>query len=501
MTSEPRGHEPDSSSNLATSNDFTPRSMTPVRSDGPAWEPPPPVARPAASFAAIVVLLIVFFVGVGVGSTGVLGRVAGAAPSVSGGPSASSQPVASAGRIAGSGAVGAVPSNAPQDFDLFWQALDVIEKNFVGRADVDPKQLTYGAIRGMVEALGDTGHSVFLTPDEAQAEQNALDQNVVGIGVLLGQRDNQTIVASVVPGSPAQQAGLKAGDIIAAVDGQDVTGLAPDELAAKVRGDAGTSVTVTVQRPSTGERLDFTIVRQQIKFPSVSWTMVPGTSIGLLRMSQFAAGSADELQAARDAAIAGGASSLILDLRGNPGGYVDQAVKATSEFLHGETVYVRETADGQKIAVATDDSVSSTDLPLVLLIDKNTASSAEIMSGAIKSAGRAPLVGETTFGTGTVLLPFTLSDGSVVRLAVERWLTPDGDLIFGKGITPTDPVTLGPNDVPVEPDELSSVAPENLATITDTQLLLAIDLAGGPAYSPPPGLSSLPPTVPPSTSP
>jgi carboxyl-terminal processing protease len=480
--------------------------MAAVRAAGPAWEPPPPVARPAAGFAAIILVLVVFFVGVVVGSTGVLGRVAGAATAGSGvssvtrASSATAQPAGGTEPV-GSTVAGSQPSDAPPDFDLFWQALDVIEKNFVGRADVDPKQLTYGAIRGMVDALGDTGHSVFLTPDQAQAEQNALDQNVVGIGVLLGQRDNQTIVASVVPGSPAQQAGLKAGDVIVAVDGQSVAGLAPDELAAKVRGEAGTSVTVTIQRPATGEQLDFTIVRQQIKFPSVSWTMVPGTNIALLRMSQFAAGSADELQAARDAAIAAGANSLILDLRGNPGGYVDQAVKATSEFLHGKTVYVRQTADGQTIPVLTDDSVSSTDLPLVVLIDANTASSAEIMSGAIKSAGRGPLVGETTFGTGTVLLPFTLSDGSVVRLAVERWLTPDGELIFAKGVTPTDPIALAPNDVAVEPDDLRNVAPDQLSTITDTQLLRAIDLAGGPKYSPPPGLASPPATVSPATSP
>ncbi len=383
----------------------------------------------------------------------------------------------------------------PADFGVFWEALDVIQKNFVGRADIDPTTLTYGAIRGMVEALGDTGHSVFLTPDQAHAEQNALDQNVVGIGVLLGEKDGQSVIVSVVPDSPAAQAGLKAGDVITAVDGQSTVGVPPDQLVDQVRGEEGSQVTVTVQRPSTGEKLDFTITRAKIKFPAVSWTMVPGTDIALIRYSQFSAGSADELIAARDQALADGATSIILDLRGNPGGYVDEAVKASSAFLDGGTVYIRETADGQHIPVPTDDSVTATDVPLVVLIDNNTASSAEIMSGALQDAGRAQLVGETTFGTGTVLLPFTLSDGSVVRLAIERWLTPNGDLIFGKGITPTDEVSLGPTDVPIEPGDLSSVTSDQLGSITDLQLLKAISLLGGPTFTPAPA-SNVPSAAP-----
>ena len=174
----------------------------------------------------------------------------------------------------------------------------------------------------------------------------------------------------------------------------------------------------------------------------------------------------------------------MLDLRGNPGGYVDEAVKSSSLFLHDKVVYISETADGQRTPVNTDNSIPSTDVPMVVLIDNNTASSAEIMAGALQAAGRAQLVGETTFGTGTVLLPYTLSDGSVVRLGVERWLTPNGDLIFGKGITPTVEVTLGPNDVPIEPGDLGALSPDQLSSITDLQLLKAIELLGGPAITP-----------------
>ena len=438
--------------------------------------PPPPAPRAASSIAGLVLLVVVFVIGIAVGSSGVLGRAPSAPGSSPSGPGPSGQP----------GSSPATGSGAPFNFDLLNQALSVIGQNFVGRANVDPTTLTYGAIRGLVEALGDTDHTVFLTPAQAQAEQSALDQNVVGIGVLLGTKDGQPVIVSVVPQSPAQAAGLKAGDLFVSVNGQDVSSATPDQIVTQVRGDAGTTVQITIERPSTGERLDFSIVRAKITVPSVSWTMVPGTTVALIRLSQFAAGSANELLAARDAALGQGATAIILDLRGNPGGYVDEAVKAASEFLHGKTVYIRELADGSHVPVMTDDSVASSDVPLVLMIDNNTASSSEIMSGAIKSAGRAPLVGDTTFGTGTVLLPYTLSDGSVIRLAVERWLTPDGELIFGKGITPTNPVALGPSDVPIEPSDLQGLPADQLDTISDTQLLAALQLAGGPTISPVP---------------
>jgi carboxyl-terminal processing protease len=461
-------NDPDPTSVATT---FAP--VAPSTPDMTPWTPPPPTSHPARSIAALVLLIVVFVIGVAVGSTGALGHPAAIGGTV--GTPVPGQQTPAPGQSAAPGTLNST---------LISEAIDVIQKNFVGRADLDPTTLTYGAIRGIVQALGDTGHSVFLTPEQAQAEQNALDQNVVGIGVLLGEKDGQTVIVSVVPDSPAQKAGLKAGDMIVSVDGQSTEGLSPDVLVEQVRGDEGSQVTVTVDRPSTGERLDFTITRERIKFPSVSWTMVPGTTIADIRFAQFAAGSADELLAARDAALAAGATSIILDLRGNPGGYVDQATKSASEFLKDKVVYIRETAAGEKIPVETDDSISATDVPLAVLIDNNTASSAEIMSGALQAAGRAPLIGETTFGTGTVLLPFTLSDGSVIRLAIERWLTPSGELIFGKGITPTDEVALGPDDVPIEPSDLSSMTPDQLNQITDLQLIKAIELLGGPTITP-----------------
>ena len=340
--------------------------------------PPPPVARPAASLAAVLVLVLVFFVGLAVGQSGILSPASTPSTPVAVVPTPGSP----------SGPLPSMPASAPANFDLFWQALDTIRQNYVGRSDLTDQQITYGAIKGMVDALGDTAHSVFLTPEAVQAENESLNGSVVGIGVLLGQKDDQIVVISVIPDSPASKAGIRTGDAIVSVDGTSTTGLAPEEVAPKVRGDAGTPVQIQLERPSTGETLDLSVVREELHFPAVSWSMVPGTNTAMLRMVQFSTGSAAELKAARDAATAAGATSFILDLRGNPGGYVGEAVDSASLFLDHKTVYIRELADGQRIPVQTNDQIPATDAPLVVLIDQGTASSAEIVSAAIKSAGQ-----------------------------------------------------------------------------------------------------------------
>lgn len=436
------------------------------------FEPTPPAPRAAASIAAVLLIALTFIVGVVVGQTGLLGGGVSAQPgptsSAAPQPGASSQPS----NIPGASQV----PNPPANFDLFWEALETIRNNYVGRGELDETELTHGAIRGLVEALGDTGHSVFLTPEEVASEQNALGGNVVGIGVIVGRHENAAVIVSVISEGPAQVAGMLAGDEFLEVDGQLVVGLETDEVAALIRGEEGTPVSVTVNRPSTGERLTFDMVRAQIRVPAVGWAMIPGTDTALLKLVQFSARSAEELRQARDEAIAAGAQSLVLDLRGNPGGFVDQAVDSASLFLPEGTVYVRELADGERIPVPTNPSIEATDLPLVVLIDNNSASSAEILAGSLASADRAQLIGETTFGTGTVLLPFGLPDGSSIRLAVERWLTPDEELIFGRGITPDEEVVLPTDGAPIEPDELRDLDPSALPSITDSQLLRALEI-------------------------
>ena len=430
----------------------------------PSTPPQPPAPKASTGLAAVLLLLLVFVVGLAVGQSGVLAP--GAVPTS---PPVGVGPTPAPGSTAN-------PSGAPADFGLFWDALSTVRENFVGRDDITDQQITYGAIRGMVEALGDTGHSVFLTPEAVQAENESLGGNIVGIGVLLGERDDRVVIISVIGGGPADRAGIRAGDAIILVDGQPVAGLAPEEVAPKIRGDEGSTVNVTLERPSTGERLELDIVREKLTFPAVSWSMVPGTNIALIRMVQFSTGAAEELKAARDEAVAAGATSVVLDLRSNPGGFVDEAVRSASLFLKDKTVYIRELADKERIPVETNDDVPSSDQPMVVLIDEGTASSAEILSAALESAGRAQLVGDTTFGTGTVLLNFPLTDGSAIRLAVERWLTPDGDLIFGQGITPNETVPMPIDEVALDPAEVGQLDPAQVSTMPDTQLRRAIEI-------------------------
>ena len=453
---------------------------------------PPRAGRPATWLAATLLLVVVFAIGVLIGQSGALGGLpvgnsaaATSSPSTSGSPLASGQPSGiTTDCNSGAYTMGSPeePAEAPADFDLFWQALACIRQNYVGRADLNDTDLTYGAIRGMVNALGDTGHSVFLTPEALAGEQQSLDGTVFGVGALLGAKDGQPVIQSVISGGPASRAGMRAGDVILSVDGENVADLDPSGVAAKIRGPEGTQVVVEVLRPSTGEQLDFTMVREKINFPAATWAFIPGTKIADLRLIQFSSGAADELRQARDEALAQGATAFVLDLRSNPGGFVPEAVHTASLFLKDKTVYIRELASGERIPAETDDSYPATDLPLVVLTDQGTASSSEIVAGAIQSAGRGELVGETTFGTGTVLLTYNLKDGSAVRVAVERWLTPDGELIFGKGIVPTVEQAMPETGRALEPQELAQLAPEAVGSMEDAQMLKALEIlraAGG----------------------
>ncbi|HUR16649.1 MAG TPA: S41 family peptidase [Candidatus Limnocylindrales bacterium] len=428
--------------------------------------PQPPVARPAVAMAGLLVVLLVFVVGMAVGSSGILGPRSTPRPS----------PVAVQPTPAPGSTPAPLPSNVPGNFALFWQALQTVRDSFVGRGELTDEQLTNGAIRGMIEALGDTGHSVFLTPEAVAAENESLGGTVVGIGVLLGERNAQVVVVSVISGGPADDAGIRSGDRILTIDGASVEGLAPEEVAPRVRGEAGSTVVLNIERPATGEDLEFSIVREELRFPAAYWTMVPGTNIGFLRLVQFSTGSADELRAARDEAIDAGAESLILDLRSNPGGYVDEAVDIASLFLSDRVVFLSEDAAGTRTEVRTNSSVEATDLPLVLLIDEGSASSSEIVTGAIRSAGRAELIGTTTFGTGTVLQTFPLTNGSAIRLATERWLTPDGELIFGQGIDPTTAVELPADQTPLDPIDVRDMPADEIDSLPDDQLRRAIEL-------------------------
>ncbi len=330
----------------------------------------------------------------------------------------------------------------PQQFDVFWEAWNLVQRNFVDRTALDPTRLTYGAIRGMVDALGDTGHSSYLTPEQREDRLTSIEGRFTGIGAQLGEEQGLPIIVAPFDGSPAQQAGIKPGDVIVAVNGEEVTGLTLTEIAQKVRGPADSQVTLTLFRPEENRSLEIVVTRGEITIPAVSWTMVPETQVALIRLSQFSAQAKDEMMDAVNSAKAAGATSLLVDVRNNPGGLLDQAIGVTSQFLTGGDVLLEEDADGNRTAYPVEAGGQATDLPLVVLVNPGSASSSEIFAGAIQDQQRGEIVGETTFGTGTVLQPYTLQDGSELLLGVKQWLTPNGRLIRNQGIQPDEVVEL-----------------------------------------------------------
>lgn len=404
-------------------------------------------------------LALTFSVGIGVGlvASPALGGLDGATP----GPTA--------------------PGSA-ESLALIDQAWAILHEDYVGADELDDKALAYGAIKGMADAVGDTGHTSFLTPEERAERAEELSGSYVGIGVRIdAAEDGRPLIVGVFAGSPAEAANLQPGNIIVSVDGQATEGQDIDEVASWIRGEAGSTVEVTVQTGGGGQPRELTLVRAEVAIETVSWAMVPGTTAAMLRLEQFSQGAADDLKAALGEIRAAGADRVVFDLRGNPGGYVDEAIGVASQFLSSGNVFVERDAAGKETTRPVSPDGVATDLPLVVLIDAGTASSAEIVSGAIQDAGRGDLIGVKTFGTGTVLGEFELSDGSALRVGTVEWLTPDGRRIWREGIVP-DVEVERPDDVqPLVPDDLRTMTDSQAASLSDPQLARALTVVAAVA--------------------
>ncbi|GIK74624.1 MAG: carboxyl-terminal processing protease [Chloroflexota bacterium] len=341
-------------------------------------------------------------------------------------------------------------ADRPSQFEVFWEAWDLVERYFVDQDAIDPVRMTYGAIQGMLATLGDQNHTVFFSPEVAQQQQSSLDGSFEGIGAYVEGTDSGFRIVAPIHGSPAEEAGILAGDIVLRVDGEDITGLPEWEIISRIRGPAGTTVVLTVLHPNEDEPVDITVVRGKIDVDSVTWARIPETNFVFLQISQFAADTGDELQRALEAmnaevADGNAIDGILLDLRNNPGGYLQEALRVNSQFLEAGAVILHERDSSQQLR--TYRSVGkglAREIPMVALINQGTASAGEITAGALKENGRALLVGQPTLGTGTVLQPFTLSDGSVLRLGVTNWLTPNKNLIKGEGVAPNSRVEQDP---------------------------------------------------------
>ena len=320
------------------------------------------------------------------------------------------------------------------------------------------------AIAGSLESLGDD-YTRYVSPTVAERTREDMNGAVEGIGALVRENDEGLFeIVRPLDGQPAELAGLKAGDVVIEVDGQSALEMSFDEVILLVRGPAGTSVTLKVMREGEAEPLEFTITRARFEVAVVEYEMLPaemtgGATIGYIRLTEFGRTAEEKLLEALTAILAQQPSGLIFDLRDNPGGYLDQSVAVADAFLPEGVALFERNLRGLDETFTTDDGDAAESIPLVVLVNAGSASASEIVAGAIQDRGRAVLVGETTFGKGSVQQVHTLSDGGELRVTVARWYTPDNHSIQGEGITP---------DIAVE-------SPEDLGGPEDGQLRRAIE--------------------------
>lgn len=362
------------------------------------------------------------------------------------------------------------------DVSLIQEAWNVIDQNYVDRPAVQSGSLTYGAISGMVDALGDTGHSRFLTPRMVQAERSLLRGTYVGVGLEIAMRNGRATIVAPLDNSPAFAAGLHSGQQILKVEGRDISQLPIDQLADRIMGPAGSKVTLSILDPRSGATFEVPLVRAQIRVNNVSWQLIPGSRFADLRVAAFSAGVTDGVETALKEIQRQGLPGAVLDLRNNPGGQLSEAIGVASQFLDSGVVLLEKDAKGAVRPDEVKPGGVALSLPLVVLIDEGTASAAEIVAGALQSQDRAPLAGETSFGTGTVLQMFRLSDGSQILLAVQEWLTPQGRTIWHKGITPDTLIELKPNAEMMTPSSLRDMTREAFLAGSDLQLIRAVEM-------------------------
>jgi carboxyl-terminal processing protease len=351
---------------------------------------------------------------------------------------------------------------------------NVVSSEYVDFGNVDPIEVFRGASAGLVDGLGDTGHSRFLTPDQAKDFFAASNGELIGIGVQIRTTGQEIVFGGVIDGGPAADAGVQRGDVVLALNGDDVTGLPLDELDKYFDGIDGSPISVEIYRPTTGKTLTFDLVQRKVEVKPVSWTMLPD-HIALVRLSAFTKGSANDLRAAIGETAAAGAVGLVFDLRDNGGGLVEEARLIASQFLPEGTLIFREKdADGTVKEYLTDGGGLALNVPLVVLVNRNTASAAEIIAAALSDAGRAEVVGQTTFGTGTILYPQPLDDGSYVVIGFGLWQPPAGEVIWREGFKPDQEVLLDYGRLPFIPGDGPTTSSQQLDAAGDSQVDAAL---------------------------
>ncbi len=353
-----------------------------------------------------------------------------------------------------------VPEEARNAFAPFWEVWDLVQTSYYNQP-VDQDLLAEGAINGMLAALEDENTRYLSPTDEAAARQDMAGE-LQGIGAEVTNENGRIVIVSPIAASPAEAAGLQPGDVILSADGFDLSGMDAFEAASIVRGPAGTAVTLLIER--AGEQFEVEVVRDVIRIASATGEML-ADNIAYVRLNRFGDQTAPELETVLNELMPQSPSGLILDLRRNPGGALDTALDVADQFLPQTLVMTERFGDGfEREFSVTDDGLAQS-IPMVVLIDEGSASASEVLAGAIHDLDRGTLIGQTSFGKGTVQTWHGLSNQGGVRITVARWLTPDGQWVHGDGLNPDIFIPL-PEFDPGVPFE-------------DTQLQAAIDFLSG----------------------
>jgi carboxyl-terminal processing protease len=331
-------------------------------------------------------------------------------------------------------------------FSVFWEVWHLVESNFYGDLP-NMQQVAWGAIRGALDTLNDP-HTTFLEPQPRQREREDLSGRFGGIGAYVTQAEDGSIILDPMPGLPAESAGVQKGDVVIKVDDTEITPeMSVDKVTTLVRGEVGTIVRLTLRREGVAEPIVIEIERQEIPNPSVESRMLEGAEgVGYVRVMIFSDRTPKEVRDALDELKAQGMDKLLLDLRDNGGGLLQSGIDVASEFLDGQVIlYQVSRGESEKVEQASSGG-AFTSGPMAVLVNGSTASASEIVAGALQDNGRAVLVGEKTYGKGSVQSVFDLSDGSSVHITSAQWLTPNRNQISGQGLTPDLEVLLTAED-------------------------------------------------------
>ncbi|MEK7617122.1 MAG: S41 family peptidase [Patescibacteria group bacterium] len=320
------------------------------------------------------------------------------------------------------------PKNIDLDFKLFWDSWELLTREYLDKEAVDPQKMFYGAISGMVAAIGDP-YTFFLTPEVQKSSKEELNGAFEGVGIQLGfNKDKRLVVVAPLSGTPAEKAGIKAQDLIVKIDDKDTSGISLPEAVKLIRGGKGTKVNLTILREDGVEPKDYTLTRDTIivKSVEVTYKTTPGgKDVAILKLSRFGERTKDEWREAVSDVVSRSPKGLVLDIRNNPGGFLEGAVFIASEFLDSGDVVLQENASGQRTSFKVNRKGELIKIPTVVLINKGSASASEIVAGALQDRKRAKLVGDKSFGKGTIQEAQDLEGGTGIHITVAKWLTPN----------------------------------------------------------------------------